>query len=362
MIVQGTSVGLDVHALSVVAHAVDEETGKIARARLCPDHGEVLGWLHQLIDPEMRLLRYFVAVAEERHFGRAAERLHMAQPPLSQQIRKLEHQLGVELIDRSRRPIELTDAGNALFEEAALCLVHGQRAFAAARRAATGKLGHLRIGALQAAVDGVLSYVMRAHRRENPDVKLQLDELSTTDQIGGLIEHRLDIGFLRGPVDEPTLTVQTLIEDPLAAVICDDHPLVEQHRIAPALLADEPIILWTRSAAPTTYGDVVELFRQYRIQPYVVEEIARIQTILALVAAGAGIALLPTSFINLNRQGVQFRPLHEPVPYRPLALAWRSGNQSPGLMRFIEVARRTSTYYLHDLTERYPQLGPDPTQ
>jgi DNA-binding transcriptional LysR family regulator len=127
------------------------------------------------------------------------------------------------------------------------------------------------------------------------------------------------------------------------------------------LLAVEPIILWTRSAAPTTYGDVVELLRRHKIQPQVVDEIPRIQTILALVASGAGIALLPTSFINLHRHGVQFRPLHEPLPHRPLALAWRSSNQSPSLVRFIEVARRTSTYYLHDLTERYPQLRPEPT-
>ncbi len=315
-----------------------------------------------MVDPEMRLLRYFVAVAEERHFGRAAERLHMAQPPLSQQIRNLERQLGVELIDRTRRPIELTDAGRAVFTEAQLCIVHGQRAFAAARRAATGRLGYLRIGALEGAVDGVLSYVMRAHRRESPDVKLELEELSTTDQIRQLIEHRLDIGFLRGPVDEPTLSVETLIEDPLAAVMCDDHPLLKHHRIAPPLLADEPIILWARSAAQATYADVVELFRQYNIRPPIADEIARIQTILALVASGAGIALLPTSFINLNRHGVQFRPLCEPLPYRPLALAWRAGNQSPSLGCFIDVARRTSTYYLHDLTLRYPQLRADQRQ
>src|SRR5438876_1180354 len=104
-------------------------------------------------DPELRLLRYFVTVAEERHFGRAAQRLHIAQPPLSQQIQKLERQLGTELIDRSRRPIELTDSGRALFDEARLALTHAERAFAAARRAATGQLGQLRIGALQAAVD-----------------------------------------------------------------------------------------------------------------------------------------------------------------------------------------------------------------
>lgn len=312
-----------------------------------------------MTDPELRLLRYFVAVADERHFGRAAERLRMAQPPLSQQIRKLERQLGVDLIDRTQRPIELTDAGKALYSEAQLCLVHGRRAFAAARRAATGRLGQLRIGALQGAVDGVLSYVMRAHRRENPDVRLELDELSTPEQIRQLIEHRLDIGFLRGPVDEPTLSVETLIEDPLAAVICDDHRLVKHRRIAPAQLADEPIILWARSASQNTYADVVQLFRQHKIQPPIADEVARIQTILALVASGAGIALLPTSFINLNRHGVQFRPLHGPLPHRPLALAWRTANRSPALGCFIDVSRRTSAYYLHDLTLRYPELRPD---
>jgi DNA-binding transcriptional LysR family regulator len=310
-----------------------------------------------MTDPEMRLLRYFVTVAEERHFGRAAERLHIAQPPLSQQIQKLERQLGVDLIDRSRRPIELTDAGTALLGEARLALTHGERAFAAARRAATGHLGHLHIGALQAAVDGVLSYVMRAHRRGYPDVKLELTELDTTEQVTQLVEHRLDVGFLRGPVDEPSLTIQTLIEDPLAAVVSEDDALAEHERIAPALLGDQPIILWTRGAAPTTYADVVALFRQHEIQPPIVDESPRIQTILALVASGAGIALLPTSFINLSRKGVRFIPLHGPLPHRPLALAWRTTNQSPSVRCFLDVATQTSPQYLHDLSQHYPQLA-----
>jgi DNA-binding transcriptional LysR family regulator len=310
-----------------------------------------------MADPEMRLLRYFVTVAEERHFGRAAERLHIAQPPLSQQIQKLERQLGVDLIDRSRRPIELTDAGTALLGEARLALTHGDRAFAAARRAATGHLGHLHIGALQAAVDGVLSYVMRAHRRDYPDVNLELTELDTTEQVTQLVEHRLDVGFLRGPVDEPALTIQTLIEDPLAAVVSEDDALAEHERIAPALLRDQPIILWTRGAAPTTYADVVALFRQHEIQPPIVDESPRIQTILALVASGAGIALLPTSFINLSRKGVRFIPLHGPLPHRPLALAWRTTNQSPSVRCFLDVATQTSPQYLHDLSQHYPQLA-----
>ncbi|OSC38830.1 LysR family transcriptional regulator [Mycobacterium decipiens] len=313
-----------------------------------------------MTDPELRLLRYFVTVAEERHFGRAAERLHIAQPPLSQQIQKLERQLGVELIDRSRRPIELTDAGTALFEEARLALTHADRAFAAARRAATGHLGHLRIGALQAAVDGVLSYIMRAHRRRYPGVKLELAELGTAEQVTQLIEHRLDVGFLRGPVDEPSLTIQTLIDDPLAAVVCEDDALAEQERIAPSLLGDQPIILWTRAAAATTYADVVELFRQHDLDPPIVDEVPRIQTILALVASGAGITLLPTSFINLNRKGVRFIPLHGPLPHRPLALAWRTSNRAPSMRCFLDVATQAAPRYLHDLSQHYPQLtAPD---
>lgn len=313
-------------------------------------------------DPELRLLRYFVTVAEERHFGRAAERLHIAQPPLSQQIQKLERQLGAELIDRSRRPIELTDAGNALFEEARLALTHAERAFAAARRAAAGHLGHLHIGALQAAVDGVLSYIMRAHRRLYPDVKLELTELGTAEQVAQLVEHRLDIGFLRGPVDEPSLSIQTLVDDPLAAVVCADDELATHERIDPAQLKDQPIILWTRAAAATTYADVVELFRLHDIEPPIVDEVPRIQTILALVASGAGTALLPTSFINLNRKGVRFVPLHGPLPYRPLALAWRSTNQSPSVRCFLEVATQTAPQYLRDLSQHYPQLASPDTR
>jgi DNA-binding transcriptional LysR family regulator len=309
-----------------------------------------------MTDPELRLLRYFATVAEERHFGRAAERLHMAQPPLSQQIQKLERQLGVELIDRSRRPIELTDAGDALLAEARLALTHAERAFAAARRAATGHLGHLHIGALQAAVDGVLSYVMRAHRRDYPDVKLELAELDTAEQVARLVGHRLDVGFLRGPVDEPSLSIQTLIDDPLAAVVCEDDALAEHERIAPALLKDQPMILWTRAAAATTYADVVELFRLHDIEPPIVDEVPRIQTILALVASGAGIALLPTSFINLNRKGVRFIPLRGPLPHRPLALAWRTANQSPTVRCFLDVAAQESPQYLQDLSQHYPQL------
>jgi DNA-binding transcriptional LysR family regulator len=313
-----------------------------------------------MVDPELRLLRYFVTVAEERHFGRAAERLRIAQPPLSQQIQKLERQLGTELIDRSRRPIELTDSGKALFEEARLAVTHAERAFAAARRAATGQLGQLRIGALQAAVDGVLSHVMRAHRRQFPDVKLELSESSSADQVAQLVSHRIDVGLLRGPVDEPSVTIRPLIDDPLAAVVYEDHALARRRRVAPALLAHEPMILWSRAAAATTYGDVIELFRMYDIEPPIVDEVPRIQTILALVTSGAGIALLPTSFINLSRMGLRFVPLAGRLPQRPLALAWRTVDQAPAMQGFLDVAAASVPQYLEDLRKHYPRLDITP--
>jgi DNA-binding transcriptional LysR family regulator len=201
---------------------------------------------------------------------------------------------------------------------------------------------------------------MRAHRRDYPDVKLELTELGTGAQVAQLVEHRLDLGFLRGPVDEPSLTIQTLTDDPLAAVVCEDHPLAGQQRITPAQLADQSVIMWTRAAAATTYADVVELFRMHDIEPAIVDEVPRIQTILALVASGAGIALLPTSFINLSRNGVRFVPLHGPLPYRPLALAWRTSNQSPTLRRFLDVAMAAPPLYLSDLKRNYPQLASQP--
>jgi len=142
-----------------------------------------------------------------------------------------------------------------------------------------------------------------------------------------------------------------------AAVVCEDDALADHERMAPALLKDQPMILWTRAAAATTYADVVELFRLHDIEPPIVDEAPRIQTILALVASGAGIALLPTSFINLNRKGVRFIPLDGPLPHRPLALAWRTANQSPTVRCFLDVAAQESPQYLQDLSQHYPQLG-----
>jgi len=170
-------------------------------------------------------------------------------------------------------------------------------------------------------------------------VELELLELRTDEHVEQLSAHRLDVGFLRGPVVEAALSVEKLLDDPLAVAIPDHDRFSGQALIEPQQLAHEEVVLWARAAAPTTYADVVELFRRYSIQPQIVAEAPRIQTVLALVAAGIGLALLPTSFANLSRLGVRFVPLAGALPDRPIALAWRSSSGSPTLAAFLNVAR-----------------------
>jgi DNA-binding transcriptional LysR family regulator len=191
--------------------------------------------------------------------------------------------------------------------------------------------------------------VIRVYRRDHPDVRLELVEEGNAGQISQLLEDRLDVGFLRGPVDEPALAIDALIDDPLLACVPDDHPLAGATSVDPASLAAQPLVLWARSAAPTTYADVVELFRRHGVQPPVVDEATRIQTVLSLVAAGVGIALLPASFANLGRRGVRFVRLRPPVPHRPLVLAWRAGDPSPTLATFLAAARRVAPGYAEEL-------------
>lgn len=294
------------------------------------------------MDADPRLLRAFVVVAEERHFSRAAERLRLAQPPLSQQIRRLEAQVGTELIDRTSRPIGLTDAGRALLPEARLAVAHAARAVSAARRAAEGRLGHLTIGAMQSPIATFLPDVLREHRRHYPDVGISLVEQGPGEQIARLRDDRLDAGFVRGPLEDPALATRALLDDPPAAVVPADHPLAAREAIAPAELAGEPFVLADRVAAPTTHADAVALLRGAEPGPAAVQEAGNIHTVLALVAAGFGVSLLPISFAGLRRGGVAFVPLAPPLPSRPIMVAWRAGNPSPTLHAFLDVAWRAS--------------------
>ncbi len=294
---------------------------------------------------ELRHMRAFVAVAEERHFGRAAERLHVAQPPLSRQIRRLEDQLGTELFDRSSRPIRLTAAGAAFLEEAQLTLDQARRAVERGRRAGRGELGRLSIGALPSAYNGILPSVVRAFGGRFPDVSLELSTLAPADQADALRKARLDLGFAGFPrrlAEGQGLRAEVLVEEPMVAIVPEHHPLAERAEVSLEEVANEPRVSMSRAVAPTLFDEQAALFRGRDLTPTVVHEASDVQGLLGLVAAGVGVALHLDSFRNLGRRGVTFVPLEGETPKVTLCLLWRRDDDRELVRAFVDTARRVA--------------------
>lgn len=288
---------------------------------------------------ELRHLRYFVAVAEELHFSRAAARLHIAQPPLSQQIRHLEHELGVTLLFRTRRRVELTDAGRALLEEARRLLAGAERAARVARRAGGGEVGQLSVAFVPSADLDVLPRALRVWHARFPDVELELQTLLPAAQLEGLAAGRLHVGILRLPVSaERELVVEPLQEEPLVAAVPQRHRLAARARVRLGDLAGETILMFQRHVAPGYYDLLTSACLAAGFTPRVFHP-GSLQTNLALIAAGLGVSLLPTSIRNLRRAGVVYRPLAPPVPRVALAVAWRRDERSAVVPAFVEVVR-----------------------
>jgi DNA-binding transcriptional LysR family regulator len=286
---------------------------------------------------ELRHFRYFVAVAEELHFGRAAARLNMAQPPLSQQIRQLEEELGVTLLRRSRRRVELTDAGQAFLAGARTTLAEADQAAAAARRAATGEMGRLAIGFVGSGAYSVLPEMLGAFRRQFPDVELVLRQATTAQQVSSLRAGRLDVGLLHLPLGDDGLTCRTVLREPLVVALPDGHPLAVQDIVPFTSLAAAAFVMFPRHLGPGLYDRIIGACQQAGFIPRVVQEAANMETITALVAAGLGIALTPASVRHLRRPGVVYRSLSN-SPMGEMALAWLPGNRRGVLERFVEVA------------------------
>ena len=292
---------------------------------------------------ELRHLRYFVAVAEELHFGRAAIRLHIAQPPLSQQIRRLEDELGVRLFDRTTRRVELTHAGLVLLNEARRTLVQADRVRLVAQEAARGESGHLRIGFVGSALYGILPSCLRAFRAEAPGIVLTALDLGTSELVEGLLGERLDVAFVRPPIDDDRLAVETVDREPLVAALPVSHPLAARTWLDLRLLAEEPFVLFARHAGPG-YWDVVQAAcREAGFRPNIVHEAGQIHTIIGLVAGGLGLSLVPSSVRSLQLAGVRFVELARPAPVLELAMAWRVEVEDPTLERFVTVVRATAT-------------------
>ena len=290
---------------------------------------------------ELRHLRYFVAVATELHFGRAAKQLHITQPPLSMQIRALEEELGVTLLHRTRRQVSMTRAGKAFLHDARQILERAEQAVLTARRAARGEIGELVVGFISVADYNLLPLVLREFRRCYPQVTMSLKELTTDAQIAELLEGRIDVGFLLPPVSEPTIESVPILREPLIAAIPEHHPLAStEGKIPLASLSSAPFIMTPRHMAPGLHDDIVSFCHSAGFSPQVVQEAIQMQTVISLVSAEMGVALIPESLQNLQRTGVTYKRLKEKSPLTEIRLAWRAGDNLPTLKLFIQLTRQ----------------------
>ena len=286
---------------------------------------------------ELRHLRYFLVVAEELHFSRAAERLAIAQPPLSQMIRRLEGELGVSLFHRTKRHVSLTDAGVVFLEEAKRTLAQAEHAIRSVRRASRGELGRLTVGFIGSAAYSVLPPIVRRFREQYPEVDLTLQELSTVQQTQALRNGSLQVGFLRPFEQESVLRYKVVLREPLIIALPEYHRLTQSVNIPMRRLVNEPFILFPRLLAPELYDQIITLCQHARFSPHVVQEAMQLPTIVSLVAAGIGIAVIPASLRNLGRAGVNYRAIRESTPKAELAVAWRVEKPSTVLQSFLRV-------------------------
>jgi LysR family hca operon transcriptional activator len=290
---------------------------------------------------ELRHLRYFVAVAEELSFTRAAARLHTAQPSLSQQIRQLEKAVGVKLLDRSRHHVALTNAGRIFLQQAKDILGRVEHARRLARQAADGRAGELSVGTFPSADVRILPALRPLIAEHLPDLRLILHSKYAVEPLTGLQTGALDVAFMRGPLEADGLEVLELLREEIVMVLPSHHALARRQRIPVQSLDDLPCITLERSLSPPLHDAVATLYREARIRMHAVSSADNVLGHLQLVQEGLGFALLPDSISALLPQGVTFRPLDcDPVPTVSIIVAWRSGNSSRLLREFVDLARR----------------------
>jgi DNA-binding transcriptional LysR family regulator len=293
---------------------------------------------------ELRHLRYFLAVAEELHFHRAATRLHISQPPLSQQIRALERELGVTLLERNRRRVALTAAGEVFRDDARAILSAVDRASERARNIARGSIGTLSVGFVGSAMfSPTLPNILREFRATRPEVELVLRELPTVVQLQALVGGELDVGVIRGPIPaseiHPQLELMTIQRERLIAALPADHPLATRRRLRAAELSGETFVILARREAPGLFASLTTAMVDAGGVPEDVLEVAEMQTIISLVAGGFGVSLVPASVGTVDRSGVAFLPIAGPTPTIELSAAWRHGGDAPVRDAFLSLAR-----------------------
>jgi len=290
---------------------------------------------------ELRHLRYFVAVAEELSFTRAAMRLRTAQPSLSQQIRALEQSVGVKLLDRSRHHVTLTSAGRVFLQQAKDILARVEHARRLANRAADGLADEITVGTFTSADVRILPALRPLVAERFPDLRLILHSKYALDSIAGLQSGALDVAFVRGPLVAEGLESVELLREQLVIVMPSHHPLARRKRIPVKSLDDLPCITMPRSLSPALHDAAASLYREAKIRMHAVSSADNLLGHLQLVQEGMGFALLPDSIQGLLPQGVTSRPLAcSPVPTVSVQIAWKSGNASRLVKEFVDLARR----------------------
>ena len=313
----------------------------IHRRLICPIYLLFMIDMLYILIMELRQLKYFVAVAEELHFGRAAERVHICQPPLSQQIKNLEEELGARLFNRDSRKVSLTEAGKAFLEDAREILGRAEEAAMRVLRMGRGQEGRVTVGFVLPTLDTLFPEAIREFRLSHPLVELILHEMGTAAQLEALQAHGLDLGFIRMFQQEAAgLIFERIVEEPYILAIPFDHPLASKKQVHVDLLGGEPLILFPRRTHPALHDRIISSVRGSAGIPSVVQEVTTKATAIALASAGIGLALVPESAKKQKRKGVVFRRIVGQLPKVELSLVWKQENDDPCLHNFINLIRR----------------------
>ncbi|MGY2489256.1 LysR family transcriptional regulator [Cupriavidus sp. CP313] len=289
---------------------------------------------------DVRQMRYFLAVAEELNFGRAAERLHMAQPPLTRQIRALEEQIGVRLFERGNRGTELTEAGKRLLQDVPNILALTQLAEEQARLAGAGLLGRLDVGIFSAGILNVVPRLLARFHTSRPEVQISLHNMTKSEQITALRERRITVAFNRLVPEEEDLVVESVLREPYLVALFEGHALCSRAAISIADLDNEPMILYPNIPLHGLAQEVAEAFRLAGARLRVEQEVEDVVTCIALVASRFGLAITTESAANLRLPGVVYKPLRDPrLRDIELSCVYRRGDTSPVLQGFLGIVR-----------------------
>lgn len=295
---------------------------------------------------ELRHLRYCVAVADARHFTRAAQALGIGQPPLSQQIMALEREIGTPLFRRLPRGVALTGAGQAFVEDARRILREAELATDRARRVARGELGRIRIGMINSApFHPLIPKVIREFRRRYPAIALSLEERTTPGLAAAVRNETVDAAFVRPLLeDEPGLCSEALVDEDMVVALPSGHPLARRARVPLLALSIEPFVLFSRAVGAGLHDEIIHACRNAGFSPRVVQEASQVTSIVNLVAAGLGVSIVPASMQQVHTEVVSYRPIQKPVPKARLSLIYRNADRdAPQIRNLLALTRQLTT-------------------